>query len=235
VKTVNGQPQVAHGTARRKQLDTSCHCSGRCSEVSLISPEAARVVDAFEDVCRCQVLEVDIQQQKDGPFQRIVICPHRDGIPEDFCFSLLCLVVMGGCNNQHVPPSFSKVALHAKSGKSNSKVSSLWSSLFDNMRDKFETLNTRINGKLSSHCDRGWSNQVVVETPGLFLTAVFHTGWANRGRDTLWECVSDSFVLSKQAGASRSSHLQTIQCAHPFAHPCAQLKESAKPICSPDR
>jgi hypothetical protein len=49
---------------------------------------------------------------------------------------------------------------------------------------------------------------VVVETPGLSLAAVFRTGWANRGRDTLWEYISDSFTLSSQAGKalSRWSH-----------------------------
>ena len=41
---------------------------------------------------------------------------------------------------------------------------------------------------------------MVVETPGLSLAAVFRTGWANCGRDTLWDYISDSFVLSKQAG-----------------------------------
>ena len=49
---------------------------------------------------------------------------------------------------------------------------------------------------------------MVVETPGLSLAAVFRTGWATRGRDTLWEYISDSFVLSSQAGKalSRWSH-----------------------------
>ena len=49
---------------------------------------------------------------------------------------------------------------------------------------------------------------MVVETPGLSLAAVFRTGWGNRGRDTLWEYISDSFILSSQAGKalSRWSH-----------------------------
>ena len=94
---------------------------------------------------------------------------------------------MTGCNNQFVSPTFAAVALKTKSGKSNSQVSSLWSGLFADIRNKFESLNTQVNGNLSSHCNRGGSNQVVVETPGLSLAAAFRTGWANRGRDTLWQ------------------------------------------------
>ncbi|KAG7372971.1 hypothetical protein IV203_033695 [Nitzschia inconspicua] len=62
------------------------------------------------------------------------------------------------------------------------------------------------NGKIQ----QGGSNQVVVETPGLSLPAVFRTGWANRGRDTLWEYISDSFVLSKQAGKTLSKWTRRI-------------------------
>ena len=49
---------------------------------------------------------------------------------------------------------------------------------------------------------------MVVETPGLSLAAVFRTGWANQGRDTIWEYISDSFTLSSQArkALSRWSH-----------------------------
>jgi hypothetical protein len=65
-------------------------------------------------------------------------------------------------------------------------------------------------GKLSSHCDRGGSNQVVVETPGLSLAAVFRTGWANRGHDTLWEYISNLFILCSQAGKALSRWLHRI-------------------------
>jgi hypothetical protein len=51
---------------------------------------------------------------------------------------------------------------------------------------------------------------VVVETPGLSLAAVFRTGWANRRCDTLWEYISDSFVLSKQAGKALSKWTHRI-------------------------
>eukprot|EP00980_Cylindrotheca_fusiformis_P011514 scaffold2708_cov119-Cylindrotheca_fusiformis.AAC.2 len=42
------------------------------------------------------------------------------------------------------------------------------------------------------------------EACSIHSAAVSRVGWANCGRDTLWECISDSFVLSKQAG-----HLMT--------------------------
>lgn len=79
-------------------------------------------------------------------------------------------------------------------------VSSLWTSLFDSTRKKFEALNTYINDKLSSHCNKKGSNQVMAETHGVSAPAqMFRTGWGKRGQDTIWEYLSDSFVLSKQA------------------------------------
>ena len=39
---------------------------------------------------------------------------------------------------------------------------------------------------------------------------MFRTGWSNRGRDTLWEYISDSFVLSKQAGKALSKWTHRI-------------------------
>ena len=176
----------------------------------MIKPNDARAVEVNECISQCTIPQTTVQRQKDGPLQSIAMCPHRDGTLEDCHFSLVCLLAMTGCNSQCVLPSFSSAALKTKSGKSNSQVSSLWSTLFDDIRGKFETLNDRVNNNLSSHCNRGGSNQVVVETPGLSLAAVFRTGWANRGRDTLWEYMSDSFVLSKQAGKALSEWTHRI-------------------------
>lgn len=168
--------------------------------MSLLTPEGVRAIKVNEDVFQCHVLQVDVQRQKDGPFQRTAAYPHRDGVLEDCCFSLMCLLVMVGCNHEFVSLTFSRAALKTKLGKSDSKVSSLWSNLFDDTINKFEALSGRVNGELTSHCNRGGSNQVVVVTPGLSLAAAFRTGWGNHGRDTLWEHMTDSFVLSKQAG-----------------------------------
>jgi hypothetical protein len=189
-------------------LNTSYNCSGWCSEVSLVKPEDIRAMEVNKCIHWYDILQSDVQRQKDGPLQSIAIYPHRDGVLEDYYFSLIYLIVMTGCNNRFVLPTFSSAALKTKSGKSSSQVSLLWSTLFDDIQNKFRSLNTHVNGKLSSHCNRGGSNQVVVETPGLSLAAVFRTGWANRGRDTLWEYISDSFTLSSQAGKalSRWSH-----------------------------
>ena len=191
-------------------LNTTYHCSGRGSEVSLCKPEDIRAVEVDEGIHQYHILQAEVQRQKEGPLQTIAIYPHRDGVLEDYYFSLVYLLVMTGCNDRFVLPTFAAAALKTKAGKSNSKVSSLWSGLFDDIRNKFELLNDRVNGNLSSHCNRGGSNQVVVETPGLSLAAVFRTGWANRGRDTLWEYISDSFVLSKQAGKALSKWTHRI-------------------------
>jgi hypothetical protein len=103
-------------------LNTSYHCSGCGSEVSLVRVDGLSCVEVNKDVYQYQILQSDIQHQKDGPFQSIPIYPHHDGVLEDFYFSLIYLVVMVGCNNECIFPSFSKAALKTKSNKSDSKV-----------------------------------------------------------------------------------------------------------------
>jgi hypothetical protein len=186
-------------------LNTSYHCSGRGSEVSLITPEGTTVAEVNEDVYQYSVLQTDVQRQKDGPFQSLSIYPHRDGVLEDFYFSLIYLIVMVGCGNEYVFPSFSEAALKTKSNKSDSKVSSLWTDLFDKLRNTFETLSDRINEKLSSHCNKKGSNQVMADSPLVSgLAQIFRTGWELRGCDTLFEYICGSSVMSQQAGKAVS-------------------------------
>ena len=54
-------------------LNTSYHCSGRGSEVSLGKPEAIRAVEVNECVHQCHILQAEVQRQKDGPLQNIAI------------------------------------------------------------------------------------------------------------------------------------------------------------------
>lgn len=51
----------------------------------------------------------------------------------------------------------------------------------------------------------------MAETHGVSVpAAVFRTGWGKRGQDTIWECSSDSFVLSKEAGKAVSGWMTKI-------------------------
>ena len=83
----------------------------------LNKPEDVRAVEVNVCILQCTILQTTVQRQKDGPLQNIAIYPHRDGILEDYFFSLIYLLVMTGCNSQYVLPSFSSAALKTKSGK----------------------------------------------------------------------------------------------------------------------
>ena len=186
-------------------LNTSYHCSGRGSEVSLVTVDATSVVEVREDVYQYSILQTEIQRQKGGPYQTIPIYPHRDGILEDFYFSMVYLTVMTGCENKYVFPMFSDAALKTTSNKSDSKVSSLWTKLFDELNNTFAELSVHINEKLSSHCNKKGSNQVMADCPSVSgLAQIFRTGWELRGCDTLFEYICGSFVMSQQAGKAVS-------------------------------
>ena len=83
--------------------------------MSLVKAEGSSNIEVNEDVHKCQILGQEVQHQKDNPFQTIPICPHRDGIPEDFHFSAICPMIMGGCGGECVFPTFSKAALNTNS------------------------------------------------------------------------------------------------------------------------
>ena len=103
------------------------------------------------------------------------LSPHHDSALEDFCFSLVHLVAMVGCDNKFVFPAFSREALKtAELGKSDGRVSTLWSDLFDDFQN---TSKDRINEKLSSHCNRKGSNQVMAESSlVLGMAQIFRVG-----------------------------------------------------------
>jgi len=68
-------------------------CSGRGTEVSLLTKEGVKASDVNELCCSYKILKIDLTRQKDGPRQSISIYPHRDSMHQDACFSLVYLIV----------------------------------------------------------------------------------------------------------------------------------------------
>lgn len=118
--------------------NASYHFCGRGSETSLIKADGAVPAEINEMVCRYDVLGAQLQRQKNGPFQTLPIYPHRDGVLEDFYFSLIHPIVVKGCDHECVLPQFSQAALKTKkSGESSSDVSRQWSQFFEGIRSAF--------------------------------------------------------------------------------------------------
>ena len=178
-------------------LNTSCHCSGRGSEASLITSRGTKTVEVNKFTYDYEVLAVDIQRQKDGPFQTLPIYPHRDGIFEDFYFSLIHLIVINGCNHEHTFPNFSKAALKTKAGKCDSGVSREWTKLFDELCNTFEVLADETNEELTSHCNGSGSNQVMAESSSLTgFAQMFRTGWTVCSIHSVFDYITGSLVLA---------------------------------------
>jgi hypothetical protein len=53
-------------------------------------------VKVDEGAHQYHILQAEVQRQKDGSLQNIAIYPHRDGVLEDYYFSLIYLLVMIG-------------------------------------------------------------------------------------------------------------------------------------------
>lgn len=182
-------------------LNASYHCAGRGSEVSLISAKGTKALEVNELSYRYDVLAVDIQRQKNGPFQSLPIYPHADGIHEDFYFSLIHSIVLNGSNSEFLLPNFSKAALKTTEGKSDSGVSREWTRLFTQLSESFEVLTDEINEELSSHSARGGVNQEMAEEPGVSgLAQIYRTGWTVNSIHSVFDYVFGSVKLSHQAG-----------------------------------
>ncbi|CAB9513877.1 expressed unknown protein [Seminavis robusta] len=182
-------------------LNASYHCCGRGSEVSLIKARDTQTTDVNELTYNYEVITTYCQRQKDNEPQNLPIYPHRDGILQDFYFSLLHLLVLNGCNNEYTFPIFSKAALKTKGGKSDSGVSKAWTKLFDRLRETFEILADEINEELSSHSNRKGSNQDMAECLSLNgMAGIFRTGWSVCGLHSVFDYINGSLKMSHQAG-----------------------------------
>lgn len=60
--------------------NTMMQCSGRGTEVSLLTKDNIRSSDVNELCYSYKILKVDLSRQKDGPRQSISIYPHRDSV-----------------------------------------------------------------------------------------------------------------------------------------------------------
>jgi len=204
-----GTPEMAEFWHLSNQ---SFHCAGRGSEVSKIRTDGVLTQEKSELLYRYDVLVVELQRYKDGPWQTLPIYPHRDGLLEDFYFSLVHLIVVNGCNHEYVLPLFSKAALHTKkSGESDSRVSNRWTTIFKRVRDTFEILADEINEELGSHSNRRGADQSMVETPGLSGYApIFRSGLKANNVHTIMDYIFGSEGLLHSAGKALSKWTMKI-------------------------
>ena len=160
------------------------HCSGRGTEVSLLTKDGVKASDVNELCYSYKILKIDLTRQKDGPRQSISVYPHRDSIHQDVYFSLMYLIVMNVTYgmSKYVFPKFAAKALNTNSkGKIDSKVSALWNDCFQDLRKKFEALSESLNSKLSSHHGKKGSNQKMGESSVAGLAQIFRTGTSVHG------------------------------------------------------
>jgi hypothetical protein len=187
--------------------NASYHCVGRGSKTSLVIKANGIIPhERNEMVYRYDVLAVELQRQKSGKFQTLPIYPHRDGILEDFYFSLIHLIVVKGCDHDYMLPQFSRAALKTKkSGESSSDVYRQWTSLHEGIRNTFEVLADEINEKLGSHSNRRGGNQKMAETPSTpAMAAIYRSGLQPKNLATIFDYLFGSTELLHHAGKSLS-------------------------------
>lgn len=186
--------------------NASYHLCGRGSEICLIRSCGIVPHVMNEMTYSYHVIEAQFQRFKSGPYQTLPVYPHRDGLLEDFYFSMIHLIVVKGCNHEYVLPTFSKMALHTKdTGESDSGVSKEWTKRFNELRAKFDTLADEINEQLGSHSNRRGSNQAMTESSSLSGYApIFRSGMRSKSIHTIFDYIFGSTELLRQAGKTLS-------------------------------
>jgi hypothetical protein len=181
--------------------NTMMQCSGRGTEVSLLTKYSIKASDVNELCYSYKILKIDLTCQKDGPRQSISVFPHRDSVHQDMYFSLMYFIAMDPTYNmsKYLLPKFASKTLCTNSkGKIDSKVSSLWTDCFNDLLKKFKALGESVNKKLSSHHGKKGSNQKMGESSIAGLAQIFRTGWAVRGTLTIFDYVTGSERMSQQ-------------------------------------
>ena len=109
-------------------------------------------------------------------------------------------------DSDYIFPDFAKRALKKQTeSKSDSKVSSLWSSYFTDVYKSFVGLASKMNKALTSHCHKKGASQLMAETPGVSgLAQIFRTGWEVRGFHSIFDYIVGSTVMQHQAGKAMS-------------------------------
>ena len=153
--------------------------SGRGSEVALDVRFKMGVAEICELTYQYYILQPKLKRHKLGKEQLISIFPHRETLLLCYYFSLLYRIVMMGDDSDYIFSDFAKRALKQTESKSDSKVSSLWSSYFTDLYKSFVGLASKMNKALTSHCHKKGANQsLMAETPGVSgLAQIFRTGW----------------------------------------------------------
>lgn len=183
--------------------NTRTQCSGRGTEVSLLTKDCVKASDVNELCCSCKILKMDLTRQKDGPRQSTSVHPHRDSIHQDVHFCIVCFIAMDPtCGmSKCLFPKFAAEALNTNSkGKTDSKASALWTDCFNDLLKKFKALAESFNNKLSSHHGKKGSNQKMGESSVAGSAQIFRTGWAARGTLTIFDCAIGSERMPQQAG-----------------------------------
>lgn len=183
--------------------NTMMQCSGRGTEVSLLTKDSIKASDVNELCYSYKILKIDLTRQKDGPRQSISVYPHRDSIHQDVYFSLMYFIAMDPTygTSKYVFPKFAAKALNTNSkGKLDSKVSALWTDCFNDLKKKFTALSESYNNKLSSHHGKKGSNQKMAESVAAGLPQIMRSGWAVRGTCTIFDYITGSERMSQQAG-----------------------------------
>jgi len=177
------------------------HLCGRGSEVSLLRVESLYLKDINELHYSYRALCVRLQRSKGGPCQELPVFPHRDGIHEDFYFSLVYNMVMCTIVDGYMFPKFADRALQKKNEKSDSRVAALWTLYFKGIRKTFEDLSQKINSGLSSHSDKRGSNQLMVDACASSpLVGIFRSGWEVRSVHSLFDYVLGSSKMLNESG-----------------------------------
>lgn len=180
--------------------------AGRGSEVSLNRREHITVMPVNEMHYRYTILQSKLKRHKNAKESQIPIFPHRDGMLQDWYFSLMYRIVMIPDDDSLIFPNFGEKAMQTNSDdKSDSKVSSLWSYYFRELYQAFKDLEAVLNQKLTSHCNKKGANQLMGEDINVSgLAQIFKSGWEVRGFHSVFDYVVGTIVMLKQAAKAVS-------------------------------
>ena len=185
--------------------NTMTQYSGRGSEVALDRRSKMRTVEVNELHYNYHILQPHLKRHKFGKEQPISVYIHRDSMLQDYYFSLGYRIVVIGDDDDHIFPGFGKRAENQTEAKSDSKVSSLWSSQFSDLYKSFVCLSEKMNIHLTSHCHKKGASQLMAETPSVSgLAQIFRTGWEVRGFHSIFDYIVGSPVMQHQAGKAMS-------------------------------
>lgn len=193
------------------------HLLARGREISFLKTSDIGSADAADQEIEHEVLDVNMQRDKTGLVQDLILYPHKHDIQHDPHFALLYRILVLGFQDELFPNFIKEARMVDKNNKNKSRIQALWERHFLRIVKEFQHLSESSEKRLTqllslkdkgltSYSSRKGGNQDLCEMTGVSgPSQIYRTGWESPNAHSLMDYIIGTKTLTNQAGKVSST------------------------------